>query len=210
MDAFCLQARTVSSALLASDLRSMSTVGFLLGWPQDVLWRIQPDLIIELGSSRGGGGGGAFFYATVMQFYNPTGKVLSIGPRDVSSGAANTGCAHCMPANETALWRSGMIRFIRGFPDAADVLKQVEPHRADKCARQWHKHAVRVIASNPHRTGGPVRLRACAGRGAHQGRKDGDGDRRLEPPEASCASEPAGVPQVCDAGELLSCARHKT
>ncbi len=64
--------------------------GSLLGWPQDVLWRIQPDLIIELGSSRGGGdgGGGAFFYATVMQFYNPTGKVLSIGPRDVSSGAA--------------------------------------------------------------------------------------------------------------------------
>ena len=161
MDAFCLQARTVSSALLASDLRSMSTVGSLLGWPQDVLWRIQPDLIIELGSSRGGGdgGGGAFFYATVMQFYNPTGKVLSIRPRDVSSGAANTGCAHCMPANETALWRSGMIRFIRGFPDAADVLKQVEPHRADKCARQSHKDAVRVIASNPHSTGGPVRLR---------------------------------------------------
>ena len=103
--------------------------GSLLCWPQDVLWRIQPDLIIELGSSRGGGGGGggAFFYATVMQFYNPTGKVLSIGPQQI--GAANKGCAHCMPANETALWRSGMIRSIRGFPDAADVLKQVEPHR---------------------------------------------------------------------------------
>ena len=128
----------------------------LLCWPQDVLWRIQPDLIIELGSSRGGGG--AFFYATVMQFYNPAGKVLSIGPRDVNSGAAKKGCAHCMPGNETALWRSGMIRFIRGFPDAADVLKQVEPHRADKCTAMA-RHAVLVVASNPHSTGGRVRLR---------------------------------------------------
>ena len=135
---------------------------------QDVMWRIQPDLIIELGTS---GGGGAFFYATVMQYYNPHGRVITIDPalqsdtqgvgplRDWNQDLIKAHCAHCMPANETALWRSGMIRFIRGFPDAADVLKQVEPHRADKCARQWHKDAVLVIASNPHSTGGPVRLR---------------------------------------------------
>ena len=106
-----------------------------------------------------------------MQYYNPHGRVITIDPalqsdtqgvgplRDWNQDLIKAHCAHCMPANETALWRSGMIRFIRGFPDAADVLKQVEPHRADKCARQWHKHAVRVIASNPHSTGGPVRLR---------------------------------------------------
>ena len=87
------------------------------------MWRIQPDLIIELGTS---GGGGAFFYATIMQFYNPQGRVVTIGRPDVGSEVGSRGCAHCMPASETALWKSGIIRFIRGFPDAADVLKQVQ------------------------------------------------------------------------------------
>ena len=131
------------------------------------MWRIQPDLIIELGTS---GGGGAFFYATVMQYYNPHGRVITIDPalqsdtqgvgplRDWNQDLIKAHCAHCMPANETALWRSGMIRFIRGFPDAADVLKQVEPHRADKCTAMA-RHAVLVVASNPHSTGGRVRLR---------------------------------------------------
>jgi cephalosporin hydroxylase len=41
----------------------------------DMLWRIQPDLVIELGTS---GGGSAHFFAHIMEAYNPNAKVIEI------------------------------------------------------------------------------------------------------------------------------------
>ena len=35
---------------------------------QDMLWRVKPDLIIEVGTNNGGG---AIFYASIMSMYNP-------------------------------------------------------------------------------------------------------------------------------------------
>jgi len=39
----------------------------------DMLWRVQPDLVIELGTS---GGGSAHFFAHIMEAYNPNAKVI--------------------------------------------------------------------------------------------------------------------------------------
>merc|ERR1711988_740870 len=44
-----------------------------------LLWREQPDLLIEIGTNTGGG---AIFYATVMREYNPNSLVLTIDPKD--------------------------------------------------------------------------------------------------------------------------------
>ena len=43
----------------------------------DMLWRVQPDLVIELGTS---GGGSAFYYSHIMERYNPSARLLTIDP----------------------------------------------------------------------------------------------------------------------------------
>ena len=40
----------------------------------DMLWRIRPDLVIELGTS---GGGSAHFFAHVMEQYNPKARTAT-------------------------------------------------------------------------------------------------------------------------------------
>jgi cephalosporin hydroxylase len=46
----------------------------------DLLWRMRPDLVIELGTS---GGGSAAFYGHVMKEYNPKARLLTIDPASV-------------------------------------------------------------------------------------------------------------------------------
>jgi cephalosporin hydroxylase len=46
----------------------------------DLLWRLRPDLVIELGTS---GGGSAAFYGHVMKEYNPNARLLTIDPASV-------------------------------------------------------------------------------------------------------------------------------
>lgn len=43
----------------------------------DLLWRVRPRLLIELGTS---GGGSALFYAQVMSGYDPQAHVLTMDP----------------------------------------------------------------------------------------------------------------------------------
>jgi cephalosporin hydroxylase len=43
----------------------------------DMLWRVQPDLVIELGTS---GGGSVFYYSHIMERYNPSARLLTIDP----------------------------------------------------------------------------------------------------------------------------------
>lgn len=72
-----------------------------------MLWRIQPDLVIELGTS---GGGSSNFFGHIMEQYNPRAKILTMDPAmlkltgqrelvDWNYREIKEFCPHCRPAN---------------------------------------------------------------------------------------------------------------
>lgn len=82
----------------------------------DMLWRLRPDLFIELGTS---GGGSAAFWAHVMAQYNPNAKVLTMDPSIQGAGSQKSAplqpwnygavkrfCPHCIAANESKVTQS--------------------------------------------------------------------------------------------------------
>ena len=105
----------------------------------DLLWRVRPELIVELGTNAGGG---AFFFAHVARQYSPTARVLTLDPQDrccradTADGALRAAsrdwdslsarvCPHCARAYDTPLWRSGAVEFIHGTPADAGVVARV-------------------------------------------------------------------------------------
>lgn len=98
----------------------------------DMLWRLRPDLFIELGTS---GGGSAAFWAHVMAQYNPNAKVLTMDPSIQGAGSQKSAplqpwnygavkrfCPHCIAANESKAWKRGNIQFLKMFPDSPEAL----------------------------------------------------------------------------------------
>jgi cephalosporin hydroxylase len=98
----------------------------------DMLWRVQPDLVIELGTS---GGGSAFYYSHIMERYNPSARILTIDPaagvhdgiplRQWNDQLVQVHCPFCEHSTTTKEWRrddSGRIRFHRGFPDSNEAV----------------------------------------------------------------------------------------
>eukprot|EP01061_Rhynchopus_euleeides_P034525 TRINITY_DN58361_c0_g1_i1.p1 TRINITY_DN58361_c0_g1~~TRINITY_DN58361_c0_g1_i1.p1 ORF type:complete len:435 (+),score=163.50 TRINITY_DN58361_c0_g1_i1:60-1307(+) len=95
---------------------------------QDMLWRVKPDLIIEVGTNNGGG---AIFYASIMQNYNKNGKIVTLDVKPVTQNwmtGPNAGnCEGCITGNEHPLWKdSDMINFIKGDIMKKDIQAQVE------------------------------------------------------------------------------------
>ena len=92
---------------------------------QDMLWRVKPDLIIEVGTNTGGG---AIFYATIMKGYNPHGKIVTLDVKEVSNWNKrnNHRCPGCILATDHAWWGDGMIHFVKGRVTEADTRKKVE------------------------------------------------------------------------------------
>jgi cephalosporin hydroxylase len=81
---------------------------------QDMLWRVKPDLVIEIGTNTGGG---AIFYSTVMRAYNPNAKIVTLDvvpePRNWNErNAAN--CVGCVIGPKHPYWHDGMITYIHG------------------------------------------------------------------------------------------------
>jgi len=89
-----------------------------------LLWREQPDLLIEIGTNTGGG---AIFYASVMREYNPDSLVLTIDPKDPAVDWAGSvqGCPVCKEVRCTKIWHSKNVQFIHGFSSEQKVLAQV-------------------------------------------------------------------------------------
>lgn len=90
-----------------------------------LLWREQPDLLIEIGTNTGGG---AIFYANVMREYNPDSLVLTIDPKDPAKdwAAGVQGCPACKDVRCTKIWHSKNVKFIHGFSSEPKVVAQVE------------------------------------------------------------------------------------
>jgi len=126
---------------------------------QEMLWRVQPDLVIELGTS---GGGSAHFFAHIMQQYNKDAKVLTMDPsvlkltskqplvnwnfRDIRAF-----CPHCVAANETDLWKSGAIHFVRAYPNSSKALAIAETFARDAervVVIEDSSHVYDVVRSN--------------------------------------------------------------
>ena len=92
---------------------------------QDMLWRVKPDLIIEIGTNTGGG---AIFYATVMKAYNPNGTIVTLDVKPVSDwNEKNKGsCPGCILATEHAWWRDGMIHFVHGRITTREIQEKIQ------------------------------------------------------------------------------------
>mmetsp|Transcript_55879 Transcript_55879/g.96970 ORF Transcript_55879/g.96970 Transcript_55879/m.96970 type:complete len:332 (+) Transcript_55879:3-998(+) len=92
-----------------------------------LLWKEQPDLLIEIGTNTGGG---AIFYASVMREYNPDSLVLTIDPKDpaLDWAAGQRGCPACKDVRCTKIWHSKNVKFIHGYSSEAKVLAQVEQY----------------------------------------------------------------------------------
>lgn len=93
----------------------------------DLIWRLKPDLLIELGTAGSiflsrdynsftyciVGGGSAFFYGMIMAAYNPDAHVITIDPArtyDWNKPGVEKVCPHCVYARDTAFWKdSGML-----------------------------------------------------------------------------------------------------
>jgi len=126
----------------------------------DLLWRLQPDLVIELGTS---GGGSAAFYGHVMNEYNPSSKLLTMDPSDgrltgtplVEWNWAEVlvGCGgDCVPSVETRVWReTDIIRYARVRPASAEgvAIARAFASRAKKVlVIEDSNHQEAVVAEN--------------------------------------------------------------
>lgn len=112
----------------------------------DLIWRLKPDLLIELGTN---GGGSAFFYAFIMRAYNPQAKVVTIDPmrtKDWNLDAVKRVCPHCIDARDTALWTdTDAITFIHKYP--AETVPIVQA-----LIQKWGSKTVMVMEDSNHKT----------------------------------------------------------
>ena len=99
----------------------------------DLLWRVRPRLLIELGTS---GGGSALFYARTMRGYDPHARVLTVDPSSDTEPMENWNhheirkfCSHCHAANSTATWKAA-VTFLRELPTAPAALSAAREHAA--------------------------------------------------------------------------------
>ena len=116
-------ARYASSSWLGSQFQQDPSDAILI---QMLLWEIKPDLIIDLGTNTGGS---ALFFASIMNYYNPNGKVITI---DVKSYEENWYkgdkiCKICTNPDQNPLWKK-YVKFYKGYTTEEKVLNEVRKH----------------------------------------------------------------------------------
>jgi cephalosporin hydroxylase len=112
----------------------------------DLLWRLKPDLVIELGTA---GGGSAFFYAMIMTAYDKDAHVITMDPmrtKDWNLKHVKEVCPHCLSGRETPLWNSGVIHSI------TDRMPQDATSEVDSLIKRWGSKRVVVIEDSNHLT----------------------------------------------------------
>jgi len=96
----------------------------------DLIGRVRPDLVIELGTA---GGGGSVQWAAAMRRYSASARLLTIDPAsDKLAGTPLTPwnfhwgafdrCPHCVHLTQTPEWAAGTIRFVRELPTSSRAL----------------------------------------------------------------------------------------
>lgn len=113
----------------------------------DLIWRLKPDLIIELGTA---GGGSAFFYGIIMTAYNPNAHIITLDPmrlQDWNVHEVKKVCSHCISGKETALWNSDTIHFLHKNPCDKATLDII-----DGLIERWNSSNILVIEDSNHLT----------------------------------------------------------
>jgi cephalosporin hydroxylase len=113
----------------------------------DLIWRLKPDLLIELGTA---GGGSAFFYAMIMTAYNPEAHVITMDPKrieDWNIGNVKKVCPHCISGRETPLWDTDTIHFFPMLPTDPNTTALV-----DQCLEKWKPKVILVMDDSNHLT----------------------------------------------------------
>lgn len=87
---------------------------------QMMLWKEQPDLMIEFGTNTGGG---AVFFAEIMKQYNPNAHVITLDVAD-RLGQSWAGEVPEVRADSSPLWGT-TIRHVIGMPPSKEVQTQV-------------------------------------------------------------------------------------
>lgn len=126
----------------------------------DLLWRLQPDLVIELGTS---GGGSAAFFGHVMHEYNPDAKLLTFDPADGKLTGTpllewnhhhtRVVCgADCVHASRSRVWReTDVIHYVNAAPDSPEGLAVADAFAA-RATRVFviedSNHLLPVVSAN--------------------------------------------------------------
>jgi cephalosporin hydroxylase len=113
----------------------------------DLIWRLKPDLLIELGTA---GGGSAFFYAMIMTAYNPNAHVITMDPKrleDWNKINVQKVCPHCISGRDTPLWDTDTIHFFPMLPTDPNTTALV-----DQCIEKWKPKVILVMDDSNHLT----------------------------------------------------------
>ena len=99
----------------------------------DLLWRVRPRLLIELGTS---GGGSALYFARLMLGYDPHARIITIDPFSGPVGLDGAVlqnwnrnqialfCPQCKSAADQSIWKHA-VTFIRSHPANASTVAYV-------------------------------------------------------------------------------------
>jgi cephalosporin hydroxylase len=90
---------------------------------QMLLWETKPDLIIDLGTNNGGS---ALFFASIMNYYNQNGKIITVDIKDFHKNWINI-CKDCSNPAESSLWKQ-YVTFYKGYTTDPKILETVEKY----------------------------------------------------------------------------------
>ena len=94
---------------------------------QHLLWKIKPDLIIDLGTNVGGS---ALFFASIMSFYNEQGRIITIDMKPFTQNWVNhdhVKCKECGNPSENNLWKK-YVTFIQGSTTDPKTIASVKSY----------------------------------------------------------------------------------
>jgi hypothetical protein len=76
---------------------------------QEIIWKLKPDLIIDLGTNTGGS---ALFFASIMNYYNKFAKIVSVDIKNFDQNWIPGKCEDCINPMNTELWKN-YVHFIK-------------------------------------------------------------------------------------------------
>ena len=121
----------------------------------DLLWRVRPRLLIELGTS---GGGSALYFARLMLAYDPQARIITIDPfngpvyldgtvlENWNRAQIAVFCPQCKSAADQSIWKHA-VTFIRNLPSNASTVAYVRS-RVVEVAKQGFP--IMVIEDSNH------------------------------------------------------------
>jgi hypothetical protein len=91
---------------------------------QEIIWKLKPDLIIDLGTNTGGS---ALFFASIMNYYNKFGKIVSVDIKNFDQNWIPGKCEDCINPMNTELWKN-YVTFYQGSTTDQNIVSKIREH----------------------------------------------------------------------------------